>query len=176
MYVFTEREIKELLLSAVVITIVFTWPNLSPVNFALFFLFIGLGFVIHEIAHKLTAQSLGAWSEFVMWKDGLLLALLLKVTTGATIVAPGATYWVKPLATLEEQGKVALAGPLSNVILALAFKLAAAIFPVMRFGAYINAQLALFNLLPLPPLDGVKIMRWNFVAWLLTGLMAYVLI
>ncbi|MDG6964808.1 MAG: site-2 protease family protein, partial [Nitrososphaerota archaeon] len=33
------------------------------------------------------------------------------------------------------------------------------------YGSYINLFLALFNLLPLGPLDGAKVWRWNLFLW-----------
>ncbi len=32
--------------------------------------------------------------------------------------------------------------------------------------AQLNAFLAVFNLLPIPPLDGSKIMPWNLTLWI----------
>jgi Zn-dependent protease len=37
---------------------------------------------------------------------------------------------------------------------------------IWGFFAYINAWLALFNLLPIPPLDGSKMIRTNPALWL----------
>jgi Zn-dependent protease len=37
---------------------------------------------------------------------------------------------------------------------------------IWRFFAYINAWLAFFNLLPIPPLDGSKMIRTNPALWL----------
>lgn len=70
---------------------------------------------------------------------------------------------------------VAGAGPLSNLVLALAFT--AVLFvafragliqsnqdPAMKIlgaGVYINVLLAIFNLVPLPPLDGSKVAAWG---------------
>ncbi|MCD6434530.1 MAG: site-2 protease family protein, partial [Candidatus Diapherotrites archaeon] len=36
------------------------------------------------------------------------------------------------------------------------------------WGAYINFFLAFFNLLPVPPLDGSKVIVWNKFVWLIT--------
>jgi len=177
-YVFTLREIKELLISALVITFVIAWPDVFGVrgilNFSLLFLFVGLGFLVHEIAHKLTAQSLGAWSEFVMWKTGLLIALFLKLFTGTTIIAPGATLWAKPFASTEDEGKVSVAGPLANIFLAFLFNILSPIFPIFKIGAFINGQLALFNLIPFPPLDGIKVLFWNPIVWIISVVLAIV--
>ncbi len=82
---------------------------------------------------------------------------------------------------------VALAGPLANVLLALIFglllKLTITLFPplayqhssayifalsMMQTGIVINLGLALFNLFPIPPLDGSKV-----VSYFLPGRLAY---
>ncbi|MDO5826532.1 MAG: site-2 protease family protein, partial [Methanosphaera sp.] len=37
-----------------------------------------------------------------------------------------------------------------------------------QVGFSVNSFLALFNLLPIPPLDGSKVIRWNLPLWLIT--------
>ena len=169
-FYFTGRELKELALSALAITLIFAWPvRLTPdwvILFGLFLLFVGVGFACHEVAHKLAAQSLGARSEFVIWKPGLVFALLMRVIGGPVFIAPRATVWSKRRATQQDMGKVALAGPITNMVLALAFVGLSLVAPVMAYGALVNLKLAFFNLLPIPPLDGADILRWNKAAWL----------
>ena len=61
---------------------------------------------------------------------------------------------------------MAFAGPLSNLILALLLSVLISLFPpegifslVVALLVYVNIILALFNLIPLPPLDGSKIIQ-----------------
>jgi Zn-dependent protease len=37
---------------------------------------------------------------------------------------------------------------------------------LFSLGAYINTWLAIFNLIPFSPLDGMAVFKWNKVAWL----------
>lgn len=69
---------------------------------------------------------------------------------------------------------ISAAGPVANIILAGLFYLLAAatgysdIWSLIGvFGFQVNLWLAAFNLIPFPPLDGVKILRWNKVVWFL---------
>jgi Zn-dependent protease len=55
---------------------------------------------------------------------------------------------------------VGLAGPLANIIFAncLLILLKLTHFPLFLFGIYFNFGLAVFNLLPIPPLDGSRVL------------------
>lgn len=167
---FGKEELKDLLISALVITFIFAYPPAGGtwlVVFLIYFLFIGLGFAVHEMAHKLMAQKLGAWSEFRMWKEGLMFALVMRILGGPVFIAPGATMWAKPFASKDDHGKVSVAGPITNIAMALAFAVLGLFVPLMSIGTVINLQLAMFNLLPFPPLDGYKVMNWKPALWVL---------
>ena len=145
-FYFSQIELKELAIAALAITLIFVWPiQLTPewgVIFGYYLVFVGLGFTLHEVAHKLMAQSLGAQSEFRMWAKGLQFALLMRLIGGPVFIAPGATYWAKRHPSLEDHGKISLAGPVTNIILALIFMGTTFLHPVMLVGAYVNLQLA----------------------------------
>ncbi len=131
---------------------------------------VGAGFVLHELSHKFSAQRYGYWAEFRMWPFGLVLALVTSLI-GFIFAAPGATYISGANISESENGKISVAGPLTNVIVALAF------LPFWLFGHgffllflgyegfFINIFLALFNMLPLMPLDGAKVFRWSKTRW-----------
>ncbi|RFA94474.1 site-2 protease family protein [Pyrobaculum aerophilum] len=153
--------------------------SLMPyVAFVLLFAFIG-----HELAHREVAKRLG---YFAMYKADyylLPLAIIFPLLFGFVFAAPGSVV-VSPY-RLYRQGDekrdmffIAAAGPLANIafaILGLALLTATQSY-FWHFFAYINAWLALFNLLPLPPLDGNKVIRSNPVMWVLIFAIAAVLV
>ena len=149
----------------------------SPDMFAFVFLMslvtIGSGFVLHELSHKFTAQRYGYWAEFRMWPFGLMVALLTSLI-GVLFAAPGATYISGGNISESQNGKISLAGPLTNVAVAgffLGVFLATGdeLIATLGFlGTYFNILLAVFNLIPIGPLDGAKVFRWSKAVWLAT--------
>lgn len=88
------------------------------------------------------------------------------------IIAPG--YVAVFGGDRSKIGAIALAGPLSNIVLSILslILLHLRILPSFTYLlAIINADFALFNLIPLGILDGYKIFHWNKIVWL-TALMA----
>ncbi len=131
------------------------------------------GFVAHEMAHKVTAQRYGFWAEFRMSPVGLLLSLVTAFA-GFIFAAPGATV-VSGMGDVREWGRTSLAGPLLNLLEGGAFLGAAlAVWPLAHSAdawtllvllAFINGWFAAFNLVPIGPLDGRKVLRWNTAVW-----------
>jgi len=152
----------------------------SLAQFAVYFgvalIGIGAGFVFHELAHKGVAQRFGYHAEFRMWKMGLIIAVAAALLSFGRFFffAPGAVYTsTHKTPDPNEEGLISAAGPLTNIALAGLFYLLAVgtgyadIWSrVGTFGFQVNLWLAAFNLIPFPPLDGVKILRWNKAAWL----------
>lgn len=132
----------------------------------------GIGFLLHEMAHKYVAQRYRCWAEFRANNGALLIGLALSLF-GVILLAPGGVY-IRG-ATKNQHGKIALAGPMMNVILAVLFfgmtRIVAAplLGAIAQFGFQINAFLGLFNLIPVFPFDGRAVWLWNKGAYLLTA-------
>jgi Zn-dependent protease len=107
---------------------------------------VSLGFVFHELAHRLVARRFNCFAEYVMWPLGLVVALGISLF-GFIFAAPGAVM-IKPSATVEgtinlnnrQVGLISLAGPATNIGLAVVFMVLDAIRPALLFtiGAHIN--------------------------------------
>ncbi len=124
----------------------------------------GVGFLFHELAHKFLAQHYGCTAEFRAFNQMLYLALGLAAVTGFIFAAPGAVM-IAGRVTLRENGKISLAGPLTNFVLALVFLALSFTLPILQIGFMINAWLGIFNLIPFGNFDGRKILEWDRYVW-----------
>lgn len=141
--------------------------------------------MIHEIAHGLAALWQGDWTA--QQADRLTLNPVKHLDPWGSFIVPffliisgiGVVFgWAKPVPynpyNLRDQkygpAMVAAAGPLSNLLIALlagvlfrlflvmGFSSSAFIFFVLALFIQINILLMIFNLLPIPPLDGSKLL------------------
>lgn len=134
-------------------------------TFLLAALTVGVGFIVHELAHKYVAQKYGKYAEFHAFLPMLAFAILLSFF-GILFAAPGAVF-ISGYSTRREMGHIAIAGPLSNIALALLvlplyFLIDGGFWgALIQFFYQINVWLALFNMIPLMMLDGAKIMAWS---------------
>ncbi|MBS3124433.1 metalloprotease [Candidatus Woesearchaeota archaeon] len=128
----------------------------------------GLGFLLHELAHKFVAQRYGCMAEFRAFDQMLYLALILAFLSGFIFAAPGAVM-ISGMITRKENGLISVAGPATNYVLAAIFLGLNFAFPLWGFvfltGYSINAWLGLFNMIPFGNFDGSKIWAWNIPIW-----------
>jgi len=185
---FTSREIRDILISMLVIAGVFAYVfkninhgdfiSLIPVTLVA----VGFGFVFHELAHKFMAVRYGFYAEYRLWVQGLALAIIA-ATFGVVFILPGAVYIHGEYISKAENGKISIAGPLTQIVLALIFfvlllfvSFSPTLYLVCSIGFTINSFLAFFNLLPIGILDGAKVLKWNPVIWVITTGIAFLMI
>lgn len=181
---FRSVELRHLLIAWLVLGVAFSigslysFPSIFPLMFGVALLTLGLGFIGHELSHRVVARRLGCWAEFRLWAWGLIMALVLAVASGGMFIfaAPGAVYitpglrhaWGSSIAR-RDNGYISLAGPAANIVVAMGFLLLAPAGGLLGFigerGYQINLFLAGFNLLPFGMLDGQKVLSWNPLIW-----------
>lgn len=142
--------------------------------------------VIHEVSHGIVADHLGDPTARLAGRltlnplkhldpfGSVILPLLLSLVPGGVVFG-----WAKPVPynpynlKNPERGAalIAAAGPVSNLAVALVFSVAfraAAALPALGGTlplllaqiVIVNVALAVFNFVPIPPLDGSKVLSW----------------
>ena len=168
----SETEVKDLIKAWIAISAAFAILFSGTIfsisfyySFIIASLTVGVGFLFHELGHKLMAQHYGCFAEFRAFNQMLILAVLMSFF-GFVLAAPGAVMISGPVG-IRRNGKISLAGPAVNIVLAalfLGFLLSnpsGITATIAYYGLLINAWLALFNMIPFGNFDGAKILKWN---------------
>ena len=165
----SRTEVIHLTVATILVVVVgLSFTNYRQVSWQFLLIFIS-AFLVHELAHKFLAQFYGSWAEFRAQLYGLLITAISAIPMiPFKFIAPGAV--VVGLNDRNKFGKVALIGPLTNLLMGFAFLILYDIQAsyVFRLGASFNSWIAMFNLLPLGVLDGQKIFDWNRIVWGIT--------
>ena len=178
-----DREKRDLIISWLTVSFAFAWvgPQIffsSRIfgdflfNFFVVLIAVGFGFILHELAHKYVSLHYGVHAEFRAWNFGLILAVLVAFVTNGrfTFAAPGAVYILGEV-TRKQNGIISLAGPLTNIVIGLVFSVVGFLFTgsiiseIAGYISFINFFLAFFNMIPIYPLDGSKVLAWNGLVW-----------
>jgi Zn-dependent protease len=161
-------------------------PNIDFIQLFIVFLVLLFSLTVHEAAHAFSADRLGDPTARLLGRVslnpavhvdpiGTILFPLIALLTNLPIIG-----WAKPVpvsaSRLHPHWRqkfmvIAAAGPASNLVLAVvaalvlkAMAIDGAAADLLQMAVRINVLLAIFNMVPVPPLDG-----GNVVAGMLTG-------
>ncbi len=141
-----------------------------------------LAFSAHEGAHRFMAIRLGAIAFFKKWNLGLLL-IIVSSLVGSLFATAGAVQFTG-ITDESKIGKSALAGPATNLIIGTS------VYGIYLLGGFssislvgfllinifrINLWLGLFNMIPIPPIDGSKVFRWDLKIFVIVIVIAVAL-
>ena len=153
---------------------------MDPVSLIFFFIIIIPSAIIHEYFHAWmadylgdpTARNLGRLTlnlipHIDLWGTILMPLLLFAISGGRFLFAYAKPVPFNPYNLKNQRwgpALVGIAGPTSNILVALVFGILVRLLPVSPFTGllsvivFANILLAVFNLIPIPPLDGSKVL------------------
>jgi Zn-dependent protease len=149
--------------------------DLSPAQIAGIAVALVVGITFHEFSHALIADQLGDHRPRALGRVSLNPVAHID-PIGAVVFVIAGFGWGKPVPVNPyalRPGRVGMAmvaagGPIANVLVAVAAAVVARVLDIAGVGGFIgdivywivyfNLVLAVFNLLPVPPLDGYNVL------------------
>ncbi len=200
---FSRTELNGFLLTVIVFAFIYSFnkwgvaefsAGIGLKNFFIGILLCGFSLFIHHAGQRLMALKLGMKAEQKIWWPGLILGLVLAFLSKGRIEMYAASAVFITLLPKHRLGgyryresvstlaKTALAGPVLNIILATTAVLLnwfgvlpqTISQPIFLFNLYFAA----WNLLPIPPLDGSRIIYYSRLVYvfLVSSLIAYIVL
>ena len=149
---------------------------------------------VHHAAQRFAALQMGFKLEHKLWWNGMIFSFIGAILSGGKFAFLAVTSTHEQLMMIHRLGafrfganlvtlaKIAMSGPIANMIFAgLVGALGGMGIIGTAFAAnlfWLSAAFALWNMLPIPPLDGAKIFYWSryLYFWVFFSLIIYGLV
>lgn len=196
---FSAEELRGLIFGILIIAFIVSFDDWGVKTFNLYqglrnlfnaILIVTLAVLFRISAQRITGLTLGYKVEYRMWLYGLLTGLVLIIVSNGKLwllLPGGLLFYHMPGHRLGAFryglnyfpiGVIAFFGPLSNLLLAMAFKWLLVYFPgnlILEKAMNINIWFALFTMLPVPPLDGSHVLFATRLWYAFCGTLVFVL-
>ncbi len=192
-FAFSPEEIRGLIITILAIAFMFSFRDWGEKEFNFIVgirnlfdavLIVGLSLLVHESTHRIAGLQIGFRVEYQAWFVGLIIGVILTFITQGVFwffIAPGGILlhhlaqhrlgYFRYGINMWAQAGICFWGILVTLLLASFFKAMLLLMPnnVLLYKAMVfNIVLAIFSLLPIPPLDGSRIMFGSTGLWIIT--------
>ncbi|MBW2973247.1 hypothetical protein KY346_02560 [Candidatus Woesearchaeota archaeon] len=185
---FNKKEMRELVLLIFLFAFIFSFDKWGVEKFDLLMgikslvlalIIVAISVFIHHAVQRLAALYLGYRPESRIWWLGILIGIVVLIFSNGRLMIFAGSYFMIHMLTAQRLGKhrygpsitslgyVAMLGPLANVLFAGLLKMlnygigSAFLESMIGF----NFMLAIYNVLPFPPLDGSKMFFGSRLAY-----------
>ena len=200
-YWFTPSELRGLIITTLVLAFVISFREWGGVefnfavgfsNFLIAVLIVGVSLLIHTSGQRVWSLAAGYRLEYQMWGLGLFLAVIFAFITNGRfwfLVAGGFMVhhlaghrlgWFRYDIGYWGIALIALSGSLITVLFIIVLKISNSFLfaPILQKLIIFNIVYTVYNMIPIPPLDGAKIFYGSRMAYAfyLPGIIAIILL
>jgi len=190
-FIFSREEVKDLIVTIFFLAFFVSFREWGVDKFELStglwnlfnsMIIVTLAVLVNNSVQRISALQVGIRVEYRIWWYGIIIGLILVFASNGSLwfLAAGGIVFHHLAAhrlgffryglNQKVMGVVSFLGPLSNVGLAVIFKILLLIFPtniLIKKAIIVNLWYAIFNMLPIPPLPGLNTMFFSRVVYFL---------
>ena len=181
--ILTFRELAVIAGSAAIFAIAFIFKDKMGVQWSTLLIFLimgGVATIVHELGHRLSGRYYGYPSELQIWGLGSVTMLITAWFFGTVFAQPSRTVMQGMMKDAETHEVIVMvSGPLINLLFAgisfLLLPLGGYLTIMGEAGFSMNLLSSVCSLIPVKPMDGERVFRWNKLLWALIWLPIFVI-
>jgi Zn-dependent protease len=181
--ILTVRELAVIAGSAAIFAIAFIFKDKIAVQWSTLLIFLimgGVATIVHELGHRISGRYYGYPSELQLWSLGAVTMLVTAWFFGTVFAQPSRTVMQGMMKKADtHEVIVVIAGPLINLLFAgisfLLLPLGGYLTLMGEAGFSMNLLASVCSLIPVKPMDGERVFRWNKLIWACIWLPIFVL-